>query len=65
MNNTQLPVDIIHWIAALLPIAVLMFLLVGLRWKGIEAGPLGMLAAGLMALLVFRTPLSALAVAGG
>lgn len=61
----ELPIDILHWIAALLPIAALMFFLVGLRWKGIEAGPLGMLAAGLVALLVFRTPLSTLAVAGG
>ncbi|MDD5702904.1 MAG: L-lactate permease, partial [Dehalococcoidales bacterium] len=65
MNDTQLPVDIIHWIIALLPIAVLIVFLVGLRWKGIEAGPLGMLAAGLIALLVFRTPLPTLAVAGG
>lgn len=65
MNNTQLPVDLIHWLMALLPIAVLMIFLVGLRWKGIEAGPVGMVAAGLVALFVFRTPLSTLAVAGG
>lgn len=65
MDTTQLPIDIVHWLAGLLPIAVLMILLVGFRWKGIEAGPLGMLAAGIVALLVFRTPLSTLAVAGG
>ncbi len=65
MDNTQLPVDIMHWLVSLVPIAVLMVLLVGLRWKGIEAGPLGMLAAGLVALFVFRTPLSTLVVAGG
>lgn len=65
MNNTQLPVDIVHWIVGLLPIMVLLILLVGLRWKGIEAGPLGMLAAGLVGLFVFRTPLLTLAVAAG
>ena len=65
MNNTQLPVNIIYWITALLPIVVLMVFLVGLRWKGIEAGPLGMLAAGMVALLVFRTPLTTLVVAAG
>src|SRR5690554_5739755 len=65
MNSTQLPVDLIHWLMALLPIAVLMIFLVGLRWKGIEAGPVGMVAAGLVGLFVFRAPLSTLAVAGG
>ncbi len=65
MDNTQLPVDIFHWLTALLPIVVLLVFLVGLSWKGIEAGPIGMLAAGLVALFVFRTPLQTLVVAGG
>lgn len=65
MNTSQLPVDFLHWLIALLPIAILLLLLVGLRWKGIEAGPLGMLAAGLVALFIFRTPLITLVVAGG
>lgn len=65
MNNAQLPVDILHWVIAALPIVVLLIFLVGLGWKGIEAGPLGMLTAALLALFVFRTPLYTLAVAGG
>lgn len=65
MNIGQLPVDFLHWVIALLPILILLLLLVGLGWKGIEAGPLGMLAAGLVALFVFRTPLQTLVVAGG
>ena len=65
MGSTQLPVDFLHWAIALLPIVVLLILLVGLRWKGIEAGPIGMLTAAVVALLVFRTPIETLAVAGG
>lgn len=44
---------------------MLLVLLVVLHWKGIEAGPLGMLTASLLALFVFRTPLATLAVAAG
>lgn len=65
MDIGQLPVDLLHWLVALIPIVVLLVLLVGLHWKGIEAGPLGMLAAGLVALLIFRTPLQTLVVAAG
>ncbi len=65
MDVGQLPVDLLHWFVALIPIVVLLVLLVGLGWKGIEAGPLGMLAAGLAALLIFRTPLQTLVVAAG
>jgi len=65
MNTVQLPTDFLHWIIALLPIGMLLLLLVGFRWKGIEAGPMGVLVAGLTGLLFFRTPLQTLAVAGG
>jgi lactate permease len=65
MNTTSLPIDLLHWVVALLPIVVLLVLLVGLRWKGIEAGPLGMVAAAIVALILFRTPIETLAVAGG
>ena len=64
MENTQLPVDIAHWLLALLPIVVLLVLLIVLRWRAPEAGPMGMFAGGLIALLFFRTPLETLAVAG-
>lgn len=65
MNVGQLPVDILHWVIALLPIIVLLVLMIGLSLKGIEAGPLGMLTAALAAMFVFRTPLQTLAIAGG
>jgi len=65
MEGNQLPSGLVPWLIALLPIVVLLVLLVGLRWKGIEAGPLGMITAALVALLAFQTPLETLAVAGG
>ncbi len=65
MNETLLPLNLGVWILALVPIIVLLLLLVGLRWKGIEAGPLGVLTATIIALLVFRTDLRTLAIAGG
>ena len=65
MIANQLPLDILHWLIAMAPIAVLLILLVGFHWRGIEAGPAGMITAALIALLVFRTPLETLAVAAG
>lgn len=65
MNTANLPLDILHWVIALVPIGVLLTLLVGFHWKGIEAGPAGMFAAALLALLVFQTPFRTLAVAAG
>ena len=64
MEDTQLPIDLLHWLIALLPIVVLLILLVLLRWKAPEAGPVGMFVAGLGAIAIFRTPLDTLAVAG-
>ena len=40
MGAGQLPMDLLHWLISLVPIAVLMILLLGRGWKGIEAGPL-------------------------
>lgn len=65
MGETQLPLDLLSWGLALLPIVVLLILLVGLRWKGIEAGPIGVVAATLIALFIFRTDVRTLAIAGG
>ncbi|MEW6117459.1 MAG: L-lactate permease [Nitrospirota bacterium] len=62
MQN-QLPIGLFHWIVALLPILVLLFLLVFLRWKGPQAGPVSMFTAWAVALLFFRTPFETLAVA--
>ncbi|HVM23846.1 MAG TPA: L-lactate permease [Candidatus Limnocylindrales bacterium] len=63
--NDQLPVDLFHWSVALLPIIVLLVLLVGLRWKAPQAGPVGMFLAAAIALVIFQAPFENLAVAGG
>ncbi|WP_296751067.1 L-lactate permease [Thiobacillus sp.] len=63
MENAQLPVDLIHWILALLPIVVLLVLMVNLRWTAPQAGPMGMFTAAAVALLAFATPWETVAVA--
>ena len=62
MENS-LPVDLLHWILALLPIVVLLVLLVLLRWTAPQAGPMGMFAAAAVALFAFATPWETVAVA--
>jgi len=60
----QVPVDLLHWILASAAIVALLVFLVPLRWRAPEAGPMAMFAAGIVALLAFRTPWDTLAVAG-
>jgi lactate permease len=60
----DLPVDWLHWIAAAIPLGVLLVLLIGLRWKAAEAGSVGMFVAAGLALLLFRAPWETVAVAG-
>ncbi|QIG49360.1 L-lactate permease [Nordella sp. HKS 07] len=60
----QIPVDFLHWSLAFLPILVLAFLLVQLRWTAQQAGAAGIFIAALIAYFIFRTPLETLAVAG-
>jgi lactate permease len=61
---TQVPVDLLHWILAILPIIALLVFLVPLKWRAPEAGPMAMFTAAIVALLAFRTPWDTLAVAG-
>ncbi len=61
----HVPTNAGHWIAALSSIVVLLFLLIGLRWKSTRAAPVGMLIAALVAVVLFRTPLHTIATAGG
>jgi lactate permease len=63
MENSQLPVDVLHWSLALLPIVVLLVLMVLLSWKAPQAGPMGMFTAAAVALFAFATPLETVAVA--
>jgi lactate permease len=61
--DTQLPVDLLSWLLAALPIVVLLFFLLILRWSAPEAGAVGMFTAAGIALLFFRTPLETLTIA--
>lgn len=61
----QVPVDVPHWVLAILPIVVLLVFLVPLRWRAPEAAPIAMFTAAVVALLAFRTPWDTLAVASG
>ncbi len=65
MNSTLLPVSLLTWSLALVPILVLSVLLIKYRWTGQQAGASGLFVAGIIAYFFFETPLSTLAVAGG
>ena len=63
MNQTTVPIDLLHWALATLSIIALLVLLVPLRWRAPEAGPGAMFTACIIAIFAFRTPLPTLAVA--
>lgn len=65
MGTAQVPVDLLHWLLAILSIVALLVFLVPLRWRAPEAGPMAMFAAAIVALIPFRTPWETLAVASG
>ena len=64
IEEIEIPITILNWVLALLPIIVLLVLLAVLRWRAPEAGPIGMFTAAIIALLAFRTPFETLAIAG-
>ena len=47
----EIPITILNWILALLPIVVLLVLLAVFRWRAPEAGPIGMFAAAIIAII--------------
>lgn len=63
--QTNLPVTVGYWIAAFLPILILLVLLVWRRWPTSAAAPVALFVAVGVALWLFRTPLDTLAVATG
>jgi lactate permease len=65
MEAAQVPVDLLHWVLAILSIVALLVFLVPLRWRAPEAAPMAMFTAAIVALIAFRTPWKTLAVAGG
>lgn len=62
--EAKVPVDLLHWLLAVLPIVALLIFLVPLKWRAPEAGPMAMFTAAIVALFAFRTPWDTLAVAG-
>ena len=64
-GETELPVDLLHWVLVLIPIAVLLFLYTVRRWKGPEAGPIGVVLSAIIAVTFFQTPFDTLVVAAG
>jgi lactate permease len=58
----DLPVDLAHWLLALIPIALLLVLLAALRWQAPQAGPMGLFAGVAIAVLAFQTPFDTLAI---
>jgi lactate permease len=64
MENGQLPINLTLWLLALVPIVLLLVLLVALRWKAPEAGPVGMFAAAVIAFTAYQAPWETMAVAG-
>jgi lactate permease len=65
MEAAGVPVDLLHWVLAILSIVALLVFLVPLRWRAPEAAPMAMFTAAIVALAAFRTPWQTLAVAGG
>lgn len=64
MQTAELPISLVSWALALVPIVVLLVLLAVLRWKAPQAGPIGLFTAAAVAMLALRTPWETLAVAG-
>ena len=60
-----LPVDLLHWVMALLPILALLVMLVFLKWSGPVSGWIAMLISGVIALTFFKTPLVGIGIAFG
>lgn len=65
MQTVQVPVDVLHWVLAILSVVALLVFLVPLRWRAPEAAPMAMFTAAIVALVAFRTPWETLAVASG
>ncbi len=61
----MLPVDLLHWVMALLPILALLVMLVFLKWSGPVSGWTAMAIAGIIALTFFRTPFKGVGIAFG
>lgn len=64
MENA-LPVDLLHWSLAVLPLILLLVMLVGLKWSGPVSGWIAMGVAFVIAISLFQAPLDNVAVGFG
>lgn len=51
-----LDVTLLRWLAALLPLAAILYLLIGRSWKAASAGPVGFFIAVIIAFALFAAP---------
>lgn len=58
MPESNLPIQPLLWLAAIVPLALILGLLIGLRWKAASAAPVGYFAATLIAITLFETSLA-------
>jgi lactate permease len=61
MTTPALPITALLWLAAAAPLAIVLVLLIGLRWKASGAASAGYFLAALIALTLFRTSLGTVA----
>jgi len=58
----QLPLDFYHWAVAFAPIAILLVLMLAMRWGLAEAGPIGFFVVVVSGLTLFKAPMETIAV---
>lgn len=61
----NLPITLLSWVIAFLPMALLLLMLIGLQWSIVRSGAIALLATVLTALLAFQTPFQGILVALG
>lgn len=64
MEN-NLPVDLLHWSLALLPLVLLLIMLILLKWSSGTSGWIGMAVATLIGYFAFQAPMETIAVGFG
>jgi lactate permease len=63
MPEPTVPIDLLYWLLAILPVVALLVLLAIMRWSAAQAGPIGFFVAAILAYLLFQTPFQTIAVA--
>jgi lactate permease len=63
MPEPTVPINLLYWLLAILPVVALLVLLAIMRWSAAQAGPIGFFVGAILAYLLFQTPLQTIAVA--